>query len=270
MSQQNAAFTGSIPHEYDQRLGPIVFEDFADRLAVRVVNHHPSSVLELAAGTGIVTCRLRERLPPTVEIVATDLNADMLAVARTKFAPDAAVALRTADAMALPFTDGRFSLVACQFGVMFFPDLTEYLKEARRVLEPGGRYLFSVWDSHAFNPFARIAHKVAGDFFPDDPPQFYLAPFHLHAIDPVKASLLEAGFADVTIHVDHLEKRVPSAADFARGMIHGNPLGSEIRARGGVDPDVVVEAVESALRAEFGEDPITVPLQTICYDVRRS
>ena len=152
---------------------------------------------------------------------------------------------------------------------MFFPDLVGSLVEARRVLEPGGRYLFSVWDSHAFNPFARIAHTVAGEFFPNDPPQFYRVPFSLHAIDPIKSALFAAGFTNVTIHIDHVEKRVASAADFARGMIFGNPLSEEIRQRGGVDPEVVVQAVTAALHQEFGADPITVPLQTIFYDVCR-
>ena len=269
MNPRDAAFTGSIPQAYDRWLGPIVFEPFADRLATRIVDHHPASVLELAAGTGIVTRRLRDRLPPTTEIVATDLNEDMLAVARSKFTAAEPVVFRTADAMALPFGDGRFSLVACQFGVMFFPDLTASRPEVGRVLLPDGRDLFSVWESHAFNPFARIAHTVTAAYFPADPPQFYQVPFSLHAIDPIKDALSRTGFTDITIHVDRLDQRAPRAADFARGMIHGNPLGAQIRARGGVDPEVVVEAVTAALQAEFGEDPITVPLQTICYDVRR-
>ena len=268
LSNQNAAFTGSIPAEYEQRLGPILFADFAAVMAERAARYKPARVLELAAGTGIVTREMRNRLDPAVEIVATDLNAGMLELAARKFTPGEAVTFQTADAMTLPFADDAFPLVICQFGVMFFPDLEASLRETRRVLQPGGKYLFSVWDSHALNPFARIAHTVAGGFFPEDPPTFYLVPFSLHSIDPIKSALSDAGFTDIAIHVDSMHKRVPSAADFARGLIYGNPLATQIEERAAVHPDSVVDAVAEALRSEFGPDPITVPLQTIAYDAR--
>ena len=139
----------------------------------------------------------------------------MLEIARAKFQPNEKVDFRPADATTLPFPDGNFDAVVCQFGVMFFPDKDKSYREIHRVLAPGGRYLFNVWDSHAYNKVGRIAHEVAGSFFPADPPQFYKVPFSCHQIDPIKESLIGAGFTDITVAVAALEKEIPNTAHFA-------------------------------------------------------
>jgi ubiquinone/menaquinone biosynthesis C-methylase UbiE len=120
MSGHAADFTGGIPQYYDRYLGPVLFADYASDIAQRTVMVGPRRVLELAAGTGIVTRRLRDLLPTGMHITATDLNPPMLAVARTKFQPGEQVDFRQADATALPFPDNAFDAVVCQFGIMFF------------------------------------------------------------------------------------------------------------------------------------------------------
>ena len=166
MSNDAAGFIGSIPQYYDQGLGPIIFADYAADIAQRAAAGNPLRVLETAAGTGIVTRRLRDALPADAHLIATDLNPPMLDIARAKFRAGEQVAFQPADAVALPFADQSFDAVVCQFGIMFFPDKARSCAEVFRVLAPGGRYLFSVWDSHRHNPFGRIAHEVAGSFFP--------------------------------------------------------------------------------------------------------
>jgi SAM-dependent methyltransferase len=267
MSDDTAAFTGSIPEHYDHGLGPIIFADYAADMAARAAAGSPARVLETAAGTGIVTRRLRDLLPAAAHLTATDLNPPMLEVARTKFRQGEQVEFQPADAMALPFADGSFDTVVCQFGVMFYPDKDTSYREVRRVLVPGGRYLFSVWDSHRHNPFGRIGHEVAGSFFPVDPPQFLSLPFS-YPFDPIKDSLTGAGFTDITAAVVRREKEIPDAAAFARGLICGNPLVEQIRARGG-DPERIVETLAQAFRREFGADPGRMPLQAIMFSARK-
>jgi ubiquinone/menaquinone biosynthesis C-methylase UbiE len=265
----DASFIGNIPEHYDRVLGPIIFGDYAADIARRAAACNPARVLETAAGTGIVTRQLRDHLPDGVHLTATDLNPPMLEVARTKFRPDEAVDFQPADAMALSFPDGSFDLVVCQFGMMFFPEKDRSYREVHRVLTPGGRYLFNVWDAQQYNQFGRIAHEVTGGFFPRDPPQFYAVPFSYHQIDPIKESLIDAGFTDIDISVLRLEKEIPDAALFARGIVYGNPLIDQIRARGGVDPDRVVDAVARTLRAEFGADPGRMMLQAIIFSASK-
>ena len=270
MSGDAASFVGNIPEHYDGGLGPVIFVDYAADIARRAAACSPARVLETAAGTGIVTRQLRDILPPGVHVTATDLNAPMLEVARTKFRPGEEVDFRPADATVLPFADSAFDAVVCQFGVMFFPNKDASYREVHRVLAPGGRYLFSVWDSHRHNPFGRIAHETAASFFPADPPQFYTVPFSYYQIDPIKESLVDAGFNDISVAVVRREKDIPDTARFARGLVYGNPLIDQIKQRGGVDPDRVVDALAQALRREFGADPGRMSLQAIVFSAGRS
>jgi ubiquinone/menaquinone biosynthesis C-methylase UbiE len=263
MTTNVAGFTGSIPENYDQGLGPILFADYAADIARRVAALGPKRVLETAAGTGIVTRRLKDALP-SAEITATDLNPPMLDIAKAKFKPNEAINFQPADAQALPFPDNSFDAMVCQFGVMFYPDKEKSYREAFRVLTPGGRYLFNVWDSIARNRFAGITHEIVSRFFATDPPQFYQTPFGYYKIDPIKEALLEAGFRELNIAVVKNDKRIPDPVQFARGVVFGNPLIDQIKARGGFDPEEVFEAVKDALVSEYAAKP--APLQAIVFE----
>ena len=122
MSSDAASFIGNIPQHYDQGLGPIIFAEYAADIARRAAASRPARVLETAAGTGIVTRKLRDALPGDTQLTATDLNPPMLDMARAKFRPGEQVGFQPADAVALPFADQSFDAIVCQFGVMFFPD----------------------------------------------------------------------------------------------------------------------------------------------------
>ena len=139
----------------------------------------PRDVLETAAGTGVLTRALASRLAPSTRIVATDLNQPMLDQAAQR-QQAAAVEWRQADALALPFADASFDVVACQFGAMFFPDKVQGYSEARRVLRPGGRFLFNVWDRIEENEFADVVTQALAEVFPDDPPRFMARTPHGH------------------------------------------------------------------------------------------
>jgi SAM-dependent methyltransferase len=265
MIVQAAHFSGTIPENYDSGLGPNLFVDFAADLARRAAAAKPGRVLEIAAGTGIVTRLLRDALPGSAHLVASDLNPPMLAVARQKFSADERIEFQPADAAALPFVDGAFDAIVCQFGVMFFPDRDKAYREAYRVLGCGGRYHFNVWDSFDFNPFARISHDTIGGFFNGDPPAFFTVPFGYHRIDEIKSSLLGAGFTDIAVHVLKIDKTITTARQFAEGLILGNPIIEEIRVRGRADSATIIAAVTTALQSAFGEDPGRMPMQAIVF-----
>lgn len=253
-------FGGSIPENYDEGLGPHIFIDYAMELSERVAGEDPESVLELAAGTGIVTRQLRNQLPLDCTLIASDLSPVMLGVAAAKFEGDESVSFEEVDAMTLPFDDDSFDVIVCQFGVMFFPDKVESFKEALRVLKPGGVYHFNVWDSFEGNPFARVIHETVERFFPDDPPQFYKMPFSYPDPEVIEADLREAGFEDITFEAIALQKDIDYPL-LMRGIIHGNPLMTELEEIG-ADVGEISDAVEEALKAEFG-DPGKMPLKAL-------
>jgi ubiquinone/menaquinone biosynthesis C-methylase UbiE len=265
MGNQAAHFVGGIPASYDSGLGPHIFVDYAADLARRAAATGPARVLETAAGTGIVTRLLRDALPSSTDLVASDLNSPMLEIARRKFRAGERIEFQPADATALPFEDGAFDTMVCQFGVMFFPDKDKSYREAYRTLTSGGRYYFNVWDSFEFNPFARIAHETIAGFFTQDIPGFYKVPFGYHQIDPIKTSLIAAGFDEVAVHVLKISKEIPKAQRLAEGLVLGNPVIEEIRTRGACDPAPVVAAVTAALHSAFGQDPGRMPLQAIVF-----
>lgn len=265
MDTNQAAFVGSIPDFYDRGLGPVIFADYAAEMARRVATVAPRRVLETAAGTGIVTRALHDALPPGTALTATDLNPPMLEVARRKFSADENTSFAVADAQALAYADATFDAMVCQFGIMFYPDRPKSYREALRVLEPGGTYFFSVWDSHAFNSFAGVTDALVKRTFPDDPPGFYSVPFSCAPIDPIKQGLIAAGFTGIRIEVMPIEKTVEDLGLFASGLIFGNPVVDQIRARVKVPPETVQRELVELLAREFGSGPSIIPLQTIFY-----
>src|SRR5215475_342897 len=154
MLETDKVFAGSIPENYDRYMVPLIFEPYAADIGRRAASLSPSAVLETAAGSGVVTRALAPRLPQGASYVVTDLNQPMVDHAASRQPPDTRIEWRQADALALPFRDAAFDLVCCQFGAMFFPDRISGYREARRVLKPGGHFLFNVWDRIEENVFA--------------------------------------------------------------------------------------------------------------------
>ena len=265
MTQSDKAFTGSIPALYDRYLGPMLFAPFADDIAARVNVLRPSRVLETAAGTGIVTRRLADTLPKTTQITATDLNQAMIDTAAAKIT-SSRVTWQVGDAMRLPFADGGFDCVLCQFGVMFFPSKVEAFKETRRMLKPGGTFLFSVWDRIEFNPISNTISDAVAALYPADPPNFLRrTPFGHHDVTLIRNQLGEAGFASIESVTLTLPSVCPSPRDAAVGQCHGSPLRSEIEARDPAGLDAATDATAAALAARFGNGPIESTMQAIVF-----
>ena len=269
MTSLDRDFAGSIPTIYDRYLGPLIFEPYAVDLARRVADLAPLSVLETAAGTGIVTSELAKRLAPGVTIIATDLNPAMLEIAARKMkVPN--VTWRQADATALPFEDASFDVVACQFGVMFFPDKHTAYREVHRVLRPGGRFIFNVWDRLELNQMTETVSDAAASYFPDNPPQFFRrTPHGYNDVAAIREALGQAGFGNAG--VEHVAKRshANSHRDPAVGLCQGSPMRSEIEARDPTKLEAVTEVAAEALARRFGRGPIEGGIQAIVFDATR-
>jgi SAM-dependent methyltransferase len=255
-------FAGSIPEIYETHLVPLIFEPYAADLAHRLAARPLSRVLEIAAGTGVVTRALANALPANVSIVATDLNQAMLDHA-SAVGTKRAVEWRQADAMRLPFGDAAFDAVVCQFGVMFFPDKSKAFAEARRVLRPGGAFVFNVWDRIEENEFADVVTTALESVFPNDPPRFMArTPHGYHDHRVIGRDLADGGFARAP-RVDTVaaRSRAASCRIPAIAYCQGTPLRNEIEARDALRLGEATDVAAEAIGRRFGRDAVDARIQ---------
>lgn len=259
MKDQELRFAGSVPGNYDRLMVPLLFRPYAKEIARRARALGPRRILETAAGTGAVTEALHEALPDS-EIVATDLNQPMLDVAAQRVRAQN-VTFQTADAQDLPFDDGTFDLVVCQFGAMFFPDKIRGHSEARRVLRDGGSYLLAIWDRIENNPMSDVAQHALIELFREDPPLFMReGPFGYHDPARIERDLNDAGFTGVTIDTVELRSRAASSEEAATALCYGTPMGVEVEDRAPGTLDRAFEKVRSGLRLFDGPDGFDAPM----------
>jgi ubiquinone/menaquinone biosynthesis C-methylase UbiE len=261
MARTDTVFQGSIPAIYDRYLGPLIFAPYAADLAQRLTDMRAVDILETAAGTGIVTRELARGLPTAVRITATDLNQPMVDYAIAQGNAERVI-WRQADALKLPFADAAFDAVVCQFGAMFFPDRIAGYREALRVLKPGGRFIFNVWDRIEENEFTSVVTDAVAAMFPEDPPRFLArTPHGYHDTNVIRRDVEAAGFKQIEIETIAHRSRAPSYRDPAVGFCQGTPLRNEIEARDASRLSEATEAAASALAARFGTGAIEGKIQ---------
>lgn len=261
-SEGDKTFAGSIPKIYDEYLVPLIFKDYAADITERLGLLNPSRVLEVAAGTGVVTRALSAGLPASVSIVATDLNQAMLDQASAT-GTKRPVEWRQADAVHLPFEDEAFDAVVCQFGVMFFPDKPKALLEARRVLKPGGVLIFNVWDRISENEFAETIETALETVFSDDPPRFLgRTPYGYYDHSVIENDLKNGGFtASPRIETLAFRSRASSPDIPALAYCQGTPLKNEIESRDAARLDEATDTVAEAIAKEFGRETVDGKIQ---------
>lgn len=266
MSTTDGLFTGSIPEIYDRLFVPLLFEPYARDLAERVGRLAPQSVLEVAAGTGVLTRALAAKLSAGASIMATDLNQPMLDQAHRRMPDDPRVTWQQADAQALPFGDRQFDVVVCQFGAMFFPDKVGAYQQFKRALRPGGRLLFNVWDAIEENEFAEEIMRALAELFPADPPQFMQKTPHGY-YDPelIRAELHAAGLRNVSIEHRDAISIAESPYEAAEAFCQGTPLRGEIEVRGG-GLDEATQHAANALAQRFGHGRVSGRIRALVVE----
>ncbi|MEU7812668.1 class I SAM-dependent methyltransferase [Pseudonocardia sp. NPDC049154] len=262
--QRDRAWVDSMPEAYATGLEAPVFAPFAAELAARAATTAPRRVLEVAAGTGVVTRALADALPGT-DLLATDLNPAMVGHGARR---EARARWEQADAARLPAADGSVDLVVCGFGVMFFPDRAAAYAEVRRVLTPGGRFLFTAWDEVKAHAFADALCAGLRAAFPADPPPFVERVPHGYT-DPerIRADLAGAGFGDVDVERVMRTGTAPSAAAVAVGFCTGTPLRAQIEERGG--SAAALRTVGDTMTALLGPGEVRGEMAAYVVEARR-
>ncbi len=262
MAESDKVFAGSIPKFYDTLMVPLIFEAYAIDMAALVATSSPGAVLETAAGSGVVTRLLAPKLRADARYVVTDLNQPMLDYAASRQGSDSRIEWWQADALKLPFEDASFDVVCCQFGAMFFPNRVAGYAEARRVLRPGGRFVFNVWDRIEENAFADEVTNAVATVFPHDPPRFLArTPHGYNDVELIRADLTGAGFTNITIETREKLSCAPSAREAATAYCQGTPLRNEIEARDASLLALATDRATEAIASRHGEGLVAGKIQ---------
>ena len=242
----DSSFTGNIPELYQRHLVPLLFQPWADVIAERIASLGPSTILETAAGTGVVTASL-SRACPDARITATDLNSAMLETARRTIGETQQVEFVTADALDLPFADQSFDASASQFGIMFYPDRVRGYAETRRVLKDGGTMIAATWGSLDDNPVSKLLNDALARAFPADPPAFLArTPFSYFDVETIVDEAERGGFTGVVVESVTLPHPPAPIEDAVIGLCLGSPLRAELEERG---PDGIERALAAGREA---------------------
>lgn len=261
MSKEVYKISGNDASNYEEYLGPLIFEPSAKALLPYMASLPADSILEIACGTGRLTKHLREQFPTAGRLMATDINPDMLELAQQQL-NDSAITYQLADAQNLPFEDQSFELVVNQFGLMFLPDKPKGLKEAFRVLKPGGHFVFTTWDKVADMPFFKllIDDLIIPLFKGEDINRFY-TPFSLNNPDQLNADLEQAGFSEHRVAQMKFTGLANSPQHIVTSYFLKHPLGREVREKMPASFDDVAKELEQQLIQRFGTGPFEIELR---------
>jgi SAM-dependent methyltransferase len=259
-----ATWFESMPAVYDGCLGGALFEPFAAELAGRAARLAPARVLEVAAGTGIVTRALHAALP-RASIVATDLNAGMVAHGAWRVPT---VEWRRAEATELGEPDGSVDLVVCSFGVMFFPDRPAAFAEAARVLTPDGALLFTSWDVIGRSAFPAALMAALAEVLPEQTPQFLERVPHGYT-DPgrISADVAAGGLTVEELTTVCLTGEAPSARALAEGFCLGTPLRFALELHGSLEE--LTDGIAERMTVLLGDGPVRGDLTAHVVTARR-
>lgn len=269
MTDSDKVFAGSIPQIYDDYLVPLIFEHFARDLARRAVQWKPRAVMEIAAGTGVVTRALAPLLAPDAGYLVTDLNPAMLDRAKARQPDSQRLNWAVADAMALNVAPASHDVVLCQFGVMFFPDRAACHQGIHKALRPGGTWLFNVWDRIETNELADEVTRALAAIYPDDPPEFMpRTPHGYFDVAQIRDDLKKGGFSDVVVETIGATSHAPDARAAAIAYCQGTPLRNEIEQRDASQLQAVTDLAESLISKMFGSGTVEGKIQALVFTAR--
>jgi ubiquinone/menaquinone biosynthesis C-methylase UbiE len=258
---------GESAAHYDQFFGPLFFEPYAIEVAKRIDPVPGSIVLEIAAGTGRVTRHIRERIPPPAKLIASDISEDMLAVAKKKLSR-LDIDWQNIDAQQLPFGDNSIDLVVCCFGYMFVPDKPKAFAEVYRVLQPGGRFLFTTWDKLEKNAASYCSRSIATKYLEEPMPESYNLATSMSDEAVITPLLEDAGFAKISIEKVALFSVSRTAKEAAYGLV-GGPIYEEIKKRNPAWIDEIKIKLEKELAEKFGVAPMIAPMSAVICQARK-
>lgn len=218
MSESTLQAQVDAANAYEALMVPALFGEWASRVADAAQIQPGERILDLACGTGILAREVAKRTGAAGLVAGLDPSAGMLEVAK-QLAPG--VEWRHGVAESLPFADKTFDAVVSQFGLMFFDDRSEALRQATRVLKPEGRLAVAVWDSldkiPAYADEVALLERHAGVPAADA----LRAPFLLGNRGSLTKMFADAGVSKVEVTTEKGTARFPSVRVMVEADLRG-------------------------------------------------
>ncbi|MGO4294347.1 class I SAM-dependent methyltransferase [Chitinophaga sp. RAB17] len=261
MNKEVYKIAGTDAANYEEYLGPLIFEPAAKALLPHITDLPVHSILELACGTGRLTKHLEENFPAGTLLTATDINPDMLELAQQQL-NSTTIRFQIADAQQLPFTHPSFDLVVNQFGLMFLPDKQVGVNEAFRVLNPGGHFAFTTWD-HASNMplFKLLIDEIIVPLFKEEDTSRFYTPFALHDSKQLHHYLEQAGFSNNKVELIPFKGHADSPGHIVTSYFLHHPLGRQVKEKMPSSFNDVAKELEQRLIQQFGAGPFEFELR---------
>jgi ubiquinone/menaquinone biosynthesis C-methylase UbiE len=237
-------YGGNAAENYERHFVPAIAAPLAADLIEVAAPDADERVLDVACGTGIVARLAAERVGSAGSVAGLDVNPGMLAVARSVAATGAAIEWHEADAQAMPFHDDAYDVGLCQMGLQFVADKSAALREVRRVLAPGGRFVANV--PGPTPPIFDVLEATLRDHAGRETSRFVSTVFSLHETREIRALVSDAGFADASVGARTRSLRLPPPTEFFRQYVSSTPLATAVAGfdehdRAALERDVVAE-----------------------------
>ena len=219
-------------------------------------------VLDVACGTGAVTRMAAQAVGQTGCVTGVDAGAHMLAVASTvPHENGAKIRWVQGDATVLPFADDLFDIMLCAQGYMFVPDRVQALREAARVVVPGGRLALAVWATPEHNPYFRTMYEGLRPHIDGETAASMKLPFALADAGDLRSLFAEAGLSEVRVEAVDASLRLPPLEQFIPRHMAAMSVAAELAVLSSVVVDALIRDMQSALGAYEDSEGLRVPFQ---------
>ncbi len=252
------------PAAYEKYLVPGFFKPWAETLTALVSPAPDSDILDVACGTGIVARTISSKVNNGIRVTGLDNNREMLEQA-LQLSEKSGLELtwQQGDAHQMPFEDDRFDYLFCQQGMQFFPEPQQVLEEMYRVLKPEGTLALNIMRSINYNPAFKILADKLEEHVGDSAGTMMRAPFPEWDPKAIRNMVENAGFEDISRHLEIIAVRFPSPEEFLRQEAASSPLAGEIES---LEPETLRKLVgdlNQSLEQYQDDQGVVFPMETV-------
>ena len=260
MSATNERIDTTAADAYEKHMVPGMFLRWSERVVALAAPQPGERVLDVACGTGIGARLAADVVGPAGKVVGLDVDAGVIETAR-KVAQHKGIEWHCASALEMPFDDATFDLCLCLQGLQFFPDRVAGLTEIRRVLEPSGRLVASIWGALEFNKGHHAVVQALERQGVDASAAKKACSFS--NAEEIRDASARAGFRTIELRSEDGVSHFASMQSFIDGMTIGSPSTRHAVARlpeGG--RDIFVKDVSAMLEPYLGGGELAYPMRT--------